>query len=149
MSNILQFPEPLQYMPIKAKSRWARLHLWLITKIAGRTVVMLNVRLDQVKSERGEVLSVKDCPRAVVQNCSFPALPGGFVFEISSSNAERTGAAHEWNHFPQIMLIQQNEDGTWFRMMAPFMGAPETLWWREESPDGRLYLRVPVRRGGD
>lgn len=50
---------------------------------------------------------------------------------------------------PQIMHIQKNSDGTWFRMMAPFMGAPESMWWREESPDGLLYLRVPERRSGE
>jgi hypothetical protein len=50
------------------------------------------------------------------------------------------------NTEPQIMHVQQNADGTWYRLMAPFMGAPESEWWREESADGFHYLRVPENR---
>lgn len=47
---------------------------------------------------------------------------------------------------PQIMHLQRNTDGTWFRMMAPSMGVPESMWWREESLDGVHFERVEEHR---
>lgn len=50
---------------------------------------------------------------------------------------------------PIIAHLQQRPDGTWFRLMAPFMGAPRETWWQEESEDGAIFYRTSENRGAE
>lgn len=83
MSNILRpkFPAPLRYQPINDAKWLYRIRNWLIQRLAGKSVVILNAEIDFVDPEGGERMVVKDCVGAVVVDCMLPSV-GGMVPRI-------------------------------------------------------------------